>query len=173
MLSTKGKKIGKKASLFDIVIIAVALTFFSMAVLFGSKIAIEMQSKIADMPIFQNEAPDAISETSRALNNYEGSVNTGFFMLTIFLALITLGLAALVRIHPIFIPFFLLGLIFIIFLCGIFSNIYQTASSSTQLSDIAAQYNMMHLIMSYLPLIVGVFGFLLMIVMYKMWSIQQ
>lgn len=165
------RKLNKKASAVDLFFVAIALTFLAVAVLIGSNIAIKFHEGIAANPTFQNDAPDAITYTNDAINNYTFSVNSGFLFLTVFFVIATLTLAALVRIHPIFIPIFIIALIFLIFFCGIMSNIYSGVAENTAMKDTVSRYAMMHKIMVGLPFIVGVLGIILMIVMYKNYQI--
>lgn len=160
----------KKGSLKDIVLISVLLLFFSMVLLFGYKINSEFNDQVQTM----DEIPAVAKTASSTLNNnFSGSLDNGFLFLTFGLAMATLVLAALVRIHPIFIPFYFLGLIFVIILSAVFSNIYQEAAADPELASLANDFTFIPLIMNALPFVVGVFGILLMIVMYKLWSVEQ
>ena len=78
-------------------------------------------------------------------------------------------MAALVKVHPVFIPFYIIGWIIVTFISGIMSNIYQEMAANTQLVTEANQLVFVSHIFEYLPLIVGVFGVILMFVMYKLW----
>jgi len=169
------KKINKKGSLVDLFYFVIVLAFFSVAILIGTKIAADFHTGISSNPTFQNDAPDAITYTGELVDNYTFSINSAFLFLTVFFIIATLALAALVRIHPIFIPLFLLGLIFLIFFCGIMSNIYATVAESEPMNEVGSsitdRYIIMHNIMIALPFIVGIIGIVLMIVMYKNYAI--
>jgi len=165
------RKINRKGSLIDLFYIAIVLVFFGVAVLIGTKIASEFQEGIAANPTYIADAPRAVTETENLVNNYSYSINSAFLFLTIFLALVTLILASLVRIHPIFIPLFIIGLIFLIFFCGIMSNIYQEVAEEEVMTSTVSRFAIMHNILKFLPLIIGIFGTVLMIVMYKNYSI--
>ena len=164
-------KKNKKGSIVDIFFIIIALVFFSITVLFGTKIATEFQNKIADNEVYQTDAPEAIVYTEQAINNYTFSVNSGFLLLLIFFIIATLSLAALVRIHPMFIPIFLIALTFLILFCGIMSNVYQGVAEAEEMGSTVERYMMMHKIMVGIPFIVGIFGIILMIVMYKNYQV--
>jgi len=164
------KKLNKKASIVDLFFIAIVFAFFSVAVLVGVKIASEFQSKISTSDAFA-DSPEAISYTGNAINNYTYAVNSGFLFLTVFFVIATLTLAALVRIHPIFIPIFLIALTFLIFFCGIMSNIYTGVAEQSQMADTVSRFVIMHNIMIALPFIVGIVGIVLMVIMYKNYQI--
>ena len=116
---------------------------------------------------------EAKTSTQELTNHYAGSMDYGFLLLTIGLGIATLILAALVRIHPVFIPIYFIGLLFVVVLSAVFSNIYQGMAADPQLIAQADQLIFTSHILNYLPLIVGTFGILLMVVMYKLWSISN
>lgn len=160
----------KKASLQDIALIAAVLLFFGMIVLFAFKITGAFNDKVqamTDMPAKAKTASQTLT------NHYSGAMDYGFLLLAIGLGIATLILAALVRIHPVFIPLYFIGLLFVIILCGVFSNIYQEMAGDSNLITYADQLTFTSHILNYLPLVVGVFGILLMIVMYKLWSVSS
>jgi len=160
----------KKGSIIDIVFVLVVLVFFGIVVLVGSKIGTEVNEIIQD-----NSEIDANTkeQSQRTISNSMGSIDNAFLFLVIFLAIGILILAALVRVHPIFIPIFFVAWVMIIFLSGILANIYLGMAETAQFADIASQMTFMHNIISVLPLIIGVFGIFLMVVMYKLWSAAQ
>ena len=156
----------KKGSLIDIMYIGVVLLFFAIVVTIGLKIATEVKDNIDTNPIFADgESRSAIGEVT---TKFTYTIDNTFLFLAIFLALGTLALASLVYIHPIFIPFYFIGWVLVIFFSGILSNIYQTMAADTNLVAIADQLTFIEGILTILPIIVGVFGILLMIVMYKL-----
>jgi heme/copper-type cytochrome/quinol oxidase subunit 3 len=155
----------KKGSLQDIVFIAVALLVFSVVILIGFRVSSGLNDQIQNMSVMPTDAKAA---SSTLTNSFPGVIDNTFLFLTIGLALVAFALAALVRIHPIFIALFIIALLLIIFFCGIFSNIYQEMASNVQLTPYADQLTFISLIMNFLPFIVGIFGTILMIVMYKL-----
>ena len=164
------RKLNKKGSIQDIVFIGVVLLFFGMIVLFGFKVTSEFNDKIQTM----DDIPaDAKTSTTSLLGNFSGTIDNTFLLLTIGLVIGALILASLVRVHPIFIPFFWISLLFVIFICGILSNVYQETAATTQLSGLADQLTFISHILEYLPLIVGIVGHILMAVLYKLWSNAQ
>jgi len=165
------QRFNKKGSLQDLFYIAIVLVLLAVSVLIGTKIATEFHAGISANPTFVADAPLAITATDNAINNYTYAVNSGFLFITIFFVIATLTLAALVRIHPIFIPIFLIALIFLIFFCGIMSNIYSGVAEDDTMTSTASRFAIMHSIMVALPFIVGIIGIILMVVMYKNYEI--
>jgi len=161
-------KINKKGSLIDILFMGVALLFFAIVVLVGLNIATKFQDNINDNPIFEDgEARNAVGNV---VVKYTNTIDNTFLYLTIFLAIATLVLASLVLIHPMFIPFYFIGWVLVIYFSGVLSNIYQAMAADTNLIAVAEQLTFMTNILTILPMIVGCFGCLLMVVMYKIRS---
>jgi len=160
----------KKGSIQDIILMGSILLFFGLIVLFGFKIGAEFNSEIQSHTEFDQQVRDVSTET---IDHYTGVVDSTFLFFVIGMGLVILTLAALVRIHPIFIPFFFIALIFIIFFSGILSNIYQETAENTVIAAEAAQLTFITKILTALPLIIGIFGILLMIIQYKRWQISQ
>jgi len=165
----KVKKLGKKGSLQDLILIGTVLLFFAVIVLIGFKISSSINSNIQSGDTFTTEGKTASSQIT---GYYTSSLDNAFLFLTIGLSIVTLILAALVRVHPIFVVFFIIGFIILIFMSGVLSNIYSEMASNNQLSTEADQLTFISLIMGKLPLFIGIFGILLMVVMYKVWSYE-
>lgn len=158
----------KKGSLQDLIIIGSVLLFFGMIVLIGYKVTSSFNDEIQTKTFIPAEAK---TSTNTLTNHFSGAVDYGFLLLAIGLGIATLILAALVRIHPVFIPLFFIGLVIVIFLSGIFSNIYQEMAGNENLISQADALVFTSHILNYLPFIVGIFGIILMVVMYKLWSV--
>lgn len=120
-----------------------------------------------DIPVVAKTQSDRLNEVIP--NTLDGS----FLFMEIFLSIAVLVLAAMVRIHPIFIPIYIIALIGLIIMSGMMSNIYQEAASTDTLQPYADQMPIMSYTLVYLPLIVSVLGTILMVVMYKSWSSAQ
>lgn len=157
----------KRASLLDALFIGIILLVFAVAMLIGFKIMTEFNNRISDIPGMTAEAGNA---SQKFTDHYTGVVDNSFLYLTIGLALVTIMTAALVKIHPVFIPIFIIGLVAVIFFAGIFSNLYQEIASNPELINEADQLTFSSTVLNYLPLFVGVIGILIMIVMYKVRS---
>lgn len=170
MVHKPGRKLNKKGSIQDLMLIATILLFFGMVLLIGFKISTEMNTQLQSSDIITTEGKEA---ASTLVGYYPGVLDNTFLFLAIGMAMVTLTLASLVRIHPIFIPFYIMGLIIIIFVSGIFSNIYQSAAAQTEMIALADQLVFTSKILTFLPLFVGIIGTILMIVLYKTWKETQ
>ena len=171
MLGNNLRKLNKKGSLIDIIFIGLVLTVFSIVVLVGLKIAGDFETQIDSNPIFADGIAREQVELTRV--KYTNTIDNTFLILTILLAMAVIAMAALVRIHPMFIPFYFIGWVIVIFVSGIFSNIYQAMAADANLVDTAAELTFINNIMVAIPILVGIIGIVLMIVMYKLYSNAQ
>ncbi len=155
----------KRGSLVDVLFWALGLTVFAIVVLVGFKVMSEVDTKFQDgslgLPV------EATTASTQIVNTYDGILDNAFLFLTIGLVIVSLALAAFVRIHPIFIPFFMMGLFFLTFIAGILSNIYTQIASQTELVAQAEQLIFITHVLTFLPFIVAIFGVVIMVVLYK------
>jgi len=160
----------KKGSIQDLIYAMVIIFAFAVMILIGFTISSKLNTEF--------QASDDITAEGKASFNqindlYPGVMDNSFLFLTVGLCIATLILAALVRIHPIFLVFFILAWAVLIFLSAICSNIYQTMAANPQLVAQAAQLTFVTHIMNWLPFIIGIFGGILAIVMYKLYALAQ
>jgi len=158
------RTLNKKGSVLDLILIGVFCLAFAFSILIGFKITTEVNTQIqanTDIPIEGKTAATSL------LGDYTGTLDYGFLFFIVGLSIGVLILAALVRVHPIFIPLYVIGLLIVIFLAGVFSNIYQGLADSPEFTALASQLMFIDKIMTFLPWFVGVVGVLLCIVMYK------
>lgn len=156
-----------KGSAQDILWLGISLLILSIVILIGYKISNEINTEVQASDLFEAHGKGAMQNIN---NMYPGVIDNSFLFLTISLAIGAFILAALVRIHPVFIILFIIALALIIFLSGLFSNIYQKIAENPEMISLAQQLTFTHQIMSTLPFIVGVLGGLLAIIMYKTWQ---
>jgi len=156
----------KKASLLDLIYIILVLFVFSLVVLIGLKMANSFNSNIQGMSstIIDDTTKQTLNEVE---TKYTYSIDNAYLILLIFMCISMLILAAMVAVHPIFIPIYFIGWIFTIILGGIFSNVYQKMAEASDLAATASSLSFVSFIMQYMPIIVGVFGVVLMVIMYK------
>lgn len=160
----------KKGNLLDIIFAGGVILAFAMVILFGFKFMTEFNDEIQSISGMDQDAKES---TARLTGFYPGVVDNSFLFFTVALAIGAFILAALIRVSPIFIPLYLLALTFVIFLSGVFSNIYQEAAANPLMASSAAQLTFTTNILTYLPMITGVFGSILALVMYKSWRDSQ
>lgn len=159
----------KKGSIQDLAIIGIILFSLSIMILMGYKVTTEFNNVVQTDSSFDTHSKEA---SNTLVNHYPGIIDNSFLFLAIGLSLITLILAALVRVSPIFFVLYIIALVIVIFVCGVFSNVYDEMASNPELSTLASNLTFISAILTYMPLILGVFGTLLSIIMYKSWREQ-
>lgn len=168
-LARKKLRCNKRGSIQDVILIAATLLAVAIVVLIAFKISNQFNTKLSDSSAMDRYDND--NRSRKAFNEinsmYPGVIDNSFLFLVAGLSIAAFILASMVRIHPMFFVFFLLILVIIIFLCGVFSNIYQEMATNPQFSDVAARLTFITNIMRFLPFIVGTLGIMLSIVMYK------
>lgn len=165
-------KLNKKGSLNDLLGIGVILLFFGIVILFGYLFTSNINDKIQAMPQIAELNPEgqARAVTAQLTGYYPGVIDNMFLVLVVGLSIVTLVLAALVRIHPVFIPFFFIGLVLVIIFSGILSNVYQEMAANERLEPYATNLVFASNVLEFLPFIIGIIGIILMVVMYKTWQ---
>lgn len=166
----KRRVMNKKGSLLDVIFIAIILLVLSVTTIICFKIYDEIDTQFQAHEGIPTQGKVASSQM-RA--HFPGILDNSFLFITVSLALLAFVLAALVRVHPIFFVFFIIILGIVIFISAIFSNVYQEIASDSEFTTLADELNFTSIIMTYLPFIIGVFGTVLSIVMYKLWSAEQ
>lgn len=166
------KRIGrnKRGSIQDLFYLAFALFAFSLIMLVSYKVVEGVNTQFqahADIDSHGKSASNQITDM------FPGVFDNSFLFLVIVLAILALAFAALVRVHPIFFVPYTILLVIIIFLCGVFSNVFQEVAGHPDFIILSDKLVFTSHIMEYLPLIVGVIGTILAIVMYKLWSSGQ
>jgi len=160
---------GKKGSVLDLIWIGLVLLAFSITVLVGYKIYDSINDEFQASDNLETRGKEA---SGKVLNLFTGTMDNAFLFLTIGLALVALFMATMVRVHPVFFIFYIIILAFVIFLSGVFSNVYQEVAGADGM-ELSSNLTFIHQIMTYLPLIIAVFGTLLAMVMYKLWSVAN
>ena len=164
----------KKASIQDVLYIIIMIVVITVGTLLVYKIHNEINLK------FQ-ENEDITTRGKTAMNQlegiYTGVLDNTFMLLVIGLCIVAVALAAMVRIHPVFIVFFIILLVIIVFLAGVFSNVYQKVASDSQMVDandstvyLADRLVFMSYTMQFLPFITGIIGFMMAFIMYRSWQ---
>ena len=160
----------KKGTIQDLVLIMVIIIFFAIGTLIVYKISDELNTQFQESEDINDEGKVAFD----SINNMFPNVIDNTFLLLIFgLGIGALILAFLVRVHPVFFVGFLLVLVIIIFVSGVFSNIYLEIANTDDFVGVAANLTFITHIIGKLPLIIGILGFLISIVMYKQFQAAQ
>ncbi len=159
----------RKGSALDLIFIAVTLITFAILVVIGFKVVDEINTKFQTEGVISefDTGNHARSASATMRGHFPGVIDNSFLFLTIGMGIVAFVLAAMVRIHPIFFVFYIIVLTIIIFTSAAFSNIYQEIAANPSFSAIASEMLFMNTIMNVLPFVIGIFGTILAIVMYK------
>ena len=165
----------KKGSIQDLVFVMVVVIVFAVILIIGFKISDEWNTAFSNSASVQKIDTDSRARGAmNSINNmYPGVIDNSFMLLIIGLCIVALALAMMVRVHPVFFVFFIIVLVIVVFLGGALSNIYLEIANQEEMSSIADRLNFTSNLMKLLPLIIGVMGFVLAIVMYKSWQSEQ
>lgn len=154
----------KKGDLPDIMFYAIILTIFGVALLIGFKLTSSLNDQFQALDAVDTEGKAASAQLT---SYYPGIIDKSYMLFVIGIAMLTLVSASLVAVSPIFIPFYFIGLTFVIFLSGTLSNLYQTMAADSAFATESAQLVFTSLTLNKLPYFVGIFGIILMVIMYK------
>jgi len=157
-----------KGSLQDIGLIAGIALFIAITVLLGFTFMSKLNDQIQTMDAINNT--EARASSQKLTNFYPSVIDNSILFLVVGLCIVTLIFAVFVKVHPVFIPLFIIAWVLVIFFSGVLSNIYQKMAATSMVSAYAEQLVFISNILEFLPLLIGIFGILLMVVMYKVWG---
>ncbi len=165
------RKRNKKASIQDIIYIIVMLVVITVGTLLVYKIHNEINLRFQESGDLTDKGKVAMTQVEGI---YTGVLDNTFMLLVVGLCIVAIAMAAMIRVHPVFLVFFIILLVIIVFLAGVFSNIYQKVASNPQMTDandstifLADRLTFMTYTMRFLPFITGVIGFIMAFIMYK------
>lgn len=158
------QKINKKGSITDIPFLIGGIFAVALVALLVSLVVIEFDDKVQDNTIFNTKAKTASTKMSDDLPNV---MDGGIVFLFFSLSLISLVLASLVPIHPVFLIFYIFEWVILIWFGAGISNTYQKIIELNLMAEVASKYTFTTHFFHYFPYIIGIFGAILAIVMYK------
>lgn len=154
----------KRGSGFDLIYIIIVLAFFACGIIITYAVFSSWDDLVqnnADIPTVAKTANTQIDGV------FTGALSWGFILFMVLLAAGSIALAAMVRVHTVFIFLFLFVWLLSLVLAGMASNVFDEMASSTALSTAASQLSFISLAARSLPWFIGITGLLIMIVMYK------
>lgn len=164
------KRKNKKGSIQDILFIVAFVAAIGIILLVGSKAMGSINDQFQSSTFITTEGKTASAELNGV---FENTFDNLFLFIIVFLSIGSLVLAALVRVHPIFIPFFIISLLFVILIGAIASNVYEEIASNPNFSVEADNLEVTSFIITKLPLLVSIIGSLMCIILYKTWRADQ
>lgn len=158
------KKIRKKGTIEDIFGVMAGIFVLAMVVIFLFVFISRTDAEVQQLDIFPQDSKDA---STKIKGLFPGIIDEGL-VFVFFMALIAvLILASLVIVHPAFIIPFIMIWLFSIWTGAILADTYDELANSAQLIEFTSQLTFTSWLFTYLPFIVGVFGAILAIVMFK------
>jgi len=106
-------------------------------------------------------------------SHYSGVIDNSFVLVVIGLFIGIIAFAMLIRVHPVFLPIYVLVLIIVVVITAALSNVYLNMANTAELSGVATKLTFITHLFGVLPYLIGVFGFVLAIIMYKTWQNSQ
>jgi len=158
----------KKGQLENYILIVIILFAFSMVMIFAYTMFSNLYSGFSNAPGMPDSAKNAMTTT---LNQYSGSLDKSSIFLLVGIAIATLIGAALIMLHPVFIVFYIIGIMFMTFVTAVLSNTFQDMVASPQLQAAGIAMPVTSTIMGYLPLFVFFFGVIIGVVALKIRSV--
>jgi hypothetical protein len=161
-------KHNKKGSLEDLPYILTVIFFFAVVVLIGVYFLGKLNTQIQASSGFN---PDSKALVSNIDHKVATTQNNIFIFFAVTIGMVAIILASTVRIHPIFLLFFILGLIVLLIVVGALSQGYQQLTAGPLGDgDGAGRLPFIVAIMNHLPLLIAVIATFMMIIMYRNWS---
>jgi len=159
-----GKKLNKRGSFEDVPYITMLVVVFAVMLVVGLLVANSINDRFqasSDMPTQSKQF------AQNTITKFTSANNSMFIIFVVGLIICGIGLALMVRVSPVFIPIFFLAMLFMVWVCGAFKEMYEKMAADSLLGTSAAALPMVGIVMTSLPVIVTVCGTLIMIVMYK------
>jgi len=157
-------KMNKKAQIRDGAFILMTLTSIAITILIAGYLYNQIDAGFADSGLETNESSVAFDSFSLAFTAFDG----GYAFIVIGMILALLVSSFFIPTHPIFIFVNILGIMILIFLGSVFSNLYSTIVAQPGLNATALQYfPISSFIALKLPWIGAIIIFLSTIVMYS------
>lgn len=156
--------IGKKGSSKDLFFI---LTGFFMVCVVGilvSSVVTRFNTELQKVNVIPAEAKSSGTTLAGVMPN---TLNAGMLFLFFGACFIALILASMTPTSPIFFVFFIFELVILIFFGAGIADAFQVFIETPALATEHGQYSMIIFLFRYLPYIIGVIGFILAAVMYK------
>lgn len=152
----------KRGSFEDIPFIFITLTLLGVTVLIVAYILSQINTQIQTSP-FPTESK---SLSTKVNNTYSSTWDGMFLVVAVLLALGSVILAALVPVHIVFLPLYLISMIFLVFCSAAASNVYQEIAAR-QFAPTASTLTFIPLVLNGLPVLVAVFSIMIMVAMFK------
>lgn len=156
--------LGRRGSITDLPYIIAGIFSIAIFAFFVTLVLSSLNDKVQENNIFNTNAKDASQKMS---DDFPAVMDGGIVFIFFAMVLVSLILASLIPVHPIFIPFYILEWLLLIWLGAGIANTYQAVTEVSFLANTAADFTLSIFFFQYFPYAIGFAGALLAIVMYK------
>ena len=154
----------KKGSITDLPFIMGGIFSIAIVALLVTLLVSELDVEVQSNDIFSSNAKGISSNLTDDLPNV---MNGGIIFIFFAMVIVSLVLASLVPIHPIFLVFYLLEYILLIWLGAWIANAYEAIIDAAVFASVADLYALTTAFFRYFPFVIGIVGAVLAIVVYK------
>lgn len=157
----------KKGSSLDLFFVVVAVFTVTIIGIMVSAVVTRFNNEVQKIDAFPSEAKDASNTLS---NTMPSTLNGGILFLFFGACILALILASLTPFHPVFAIFFIFEWLVLMIFTGVIADAFQKFIEADVMATEYGQYGTIIFLFRWLPLIIGIIGFILAAVMYKVKS---
>ena len=154
----------KRGSISDLSFIMIGIFSVAVTALLVTILLNNLDARIQDNNIFNAQAKSA---SEKMTDDFPEVMDGGILFIFFCMVIISLVLASLVPIHPVFLIFYFLEWILLIYVGAVISNTYQSIIENPIFLVEAGQYQITTFFFQYFPYVIGIVGAILAIVIYK------
>lgn len=157
-------ELGTKGSITDLPFIMAGIFSIAVVAFLVTVMVTNLDNKVQDIDVFNTNAKDA---SEKMADDFPAVMDGGIIFIFFAMVFVSLILASLVPIHPIFLPFYLLEYVLLLWVSTGIANAYQKVAELSIFSATANQFGFTIFFFHYFPYAIGFAGAILAIVMYK------
>lgn len=154
----------KKGSITDLIFIVTGVFGMALLAIIVAYVSSSINTEIQGIGAFNFAAKEASSSMA---DGFPTVINAGIIFVFFALVIVSLVLAAMIPVHPIFIVFYIFEYLIIVWLTGGIANAYQAVIESSVFAAQRSSFFLTEFLFRYSPIIIGIVGIALMIITYK------
>jgi hypothetical protein len=154
-----------KGTILDLPVIVIMLFALGVSIFFGYKLLLEF---ISGTEGYLNPSNIALLERGKTAMQV---FNYGFLFITVGFGIGAIIGAFMLDTHPIFLPFSIMMFIIFLFITAQFTNVFYEIASLVEFTAVTDAFPVIVTVFKNLPLILAVFGVIMLIVMFGKWRL--
>lgn len=162
----------KKGSSLDLFYIVVGIFAVAIIGILISSVITRFNTEFQKI-VIPNMGTEAKAASSTLGSIFPNTLNGGILFLFFAACAVALILASMTPMHPVFFIFYILELVLLIIFGAGIANAFQGFIETPALATEFSQYTLIIYLFRYLPYVIGVIGFILAAIMYKVRQGQQ